>query len=372
MLYPKVQEVFILARFGVLQDHQVIDRLNAVLKRINKPTETKQQQPAPYTLKNCIASYCKDKSSSWSQKTRLEYDSYFKLILDVLGDVAVCEITRDTIRQLREILSKLPANLYKKYPNMSIQQVLRLNDVAPMSITTANKLLILTGSLLRHSIAEGLITTNPATGLKIQKRKVSSDTERKAYSTEDIKKIIKHLPSPSKQPERYWIPLIAMYSGLRQGEISGLHTADIVQLDDIWCFDVNDEDDKRLKTVSSKRIVPVHPELSRLGFLSFVEQQSTKRLWPELLRRESDGYCHAIGKWFQRFNRQYITDDPLKCFHSLRHSFADSLKQAGTQETIIGELLGHANSSISTGRYGKKYKPEILYKAVSLVVYGKA
>ena len=46
-----------------------------------------------------------------------------------------------------------------------------------------------------------------------------------------------------------------------------------------------------------------------------------------------------------RLNRKHVADDPLKTFHSLRHSFADTLKQLGVQENLISELMGHANSS---------------------------
>jgi integrase len=158
-----------------------------------------------------------------------------------------------------------------------------------------------------------------------------------------------------------------MFSGMRLGEICGLHLEDVKKVDGVWCFDVNGEDDKRLKTLSSKRVIPLHPALIQLGFLAFVDTLRKKgqpRMWPNLKRRGTDGYCHAIGKWFQRFNRQHVTTDPLKTFHSLRHTFADTLKQAGVQETLISELMGHVNGSITTGRYGKRFRPQGLLEAV--------
>ena len=62
------------------------------------------------------------------------------------------------------------------------------------------------------------------------------------------------------------MPLIGLYSGLRMGEICGLQLEDIKKIDEVWCFDVNEEQDKRLKTVNSKRIVPVHPHLIMCRF----------------------------------------------------------------------------------------------------------
>ncbi len=182
-----------------------------------------------------------------------------------------------------------------------------------------------------------------------------------------MSRLIAALPSPATKPERYWVPLIGLYSGMRLGEICGLHVADIKQVDGIWCFDVNEDGEKRLKTLASTRIVPLHPELIHRGLIEVVESAKSlgnERLWPNLIRREIDGYCHALGNWYGRFNRLHITQDPLKSFHSLRHTFADGLKQLGEQEVMIAELMGHSNASITTGRYGKRYKPEVLLEAL--------
>jgi len=188
--------------------------------------------------------------------------------------------------------------------------------------------------------------------LKIkQSRRV--DEERKAYSKDDLKKMLKALPSSADKPEKYWIPRIGMYSGMRMGEICGLHLEDIRQVDGVWCLDVNEEGEKRLKYLSSQRLVPIHPYLIEKGLLKLVERlkgRGERQLWPNLVRREIDGYCHSFGNWFGRFNRQHVTEDPQKTFHSLRHSFADILKQLQVEGAIISELMGHANSSITMGR----------------------
>lgn len=88
---------------------------------------------------------------------------------------------------------------------------------------------------------------------------------------DDIAKLIRALPVDTSTPERYWIPLVGLYSGMRQGEICQLYVDDIQQYDDIWCFNVNDSGDKRVKNLASKRIVPVHPNLIKIGFLDYVE-----------------------------------------------------------------------------------------------------
>lgn len=155
---------------------------------------------------------------------------------------------------------------------------------------------------------------------------------------------------------------------MRLDEACQLYKEDIRQIDDVWCFDVNDSKDKKLKNLSSKRVIPIHTRLIELGLMEHVMQCSDGgRLWENLTWCKVNGYSNSLGKWYQRFNRKYVTTDPLKTFHSLRHTFANTLKQMGVQETLISELMGHSNGSITTGRYGKRYQPTVLLAAVSMI-----
>lgn len=199
------------------------------------------------------------------------------------------------------------------------------------------------------------------------------DELRKTYSEEDIQRILVNLPCSKDRPERYWIPRIAMYSGLRLDEICQLYVDDVIKIDGIWCFDVNDRNDKKVKVESSKRTVPIHPKLISLGFLTYHDellQKHEPRLWNALSWRKDDGYSNGFGKWYRIFNRQFVTDDLKKVFHSFRHTVADTLKQAGVQESVISEILGHTHKSITTGRYGKRYQPSVLLEAIVKLDYG--
>lgn len=369
-LRPKFLEVFTLTRCGFITDQQAREKIATLLQR---KVQTQPSvippipSPAAPTLQQVITQYTNDHRSAWTSKTLLEYSSYFRLLQDVLEVENVATLTRDDVRNLRDTLCLLPSNLYKRFPGKTIKEVLALEDITPMSTTTVNKLLTLLGSLMLHCVKEGHRNDNPVEGLKVKKSK-RAEEERKAYTAEDLSNMVNALPSPVVSPDKHFIPLIGMYSGMRMGEICGLHLEDIKQVDGVWCFDVNEEGDKRLKNLSSRRIVPIHPQLLKRGLLGHVEKMKTKgelQLWPNLVRREIDGYCHSFGNWFGRFNRKHVTEDPLKSFHSLRHTFADTLKQVGCQESLISELMGHANDSITMGRYGKRYQAKVLLEAVS-------
>ena len=57
-----------------------------------------------------------------------------------------------------------------------------------------------------------------------------------------------------------------------------------------WCFDIleeSDRPDKKLKTLSSRRIVPIHDTLIEIGFIEFIEllkmkDPKRKRVFEEL------------------------------------------------------------------------------------------
>ncbi|MFH0959352.1 MAG: hypothetical protein V1897_11675 [Pseudomonadota bacterium] len=81
------------------------------------------------------------------------------------------------------------------------------------------------------------------------------------------------------------------------------------------------------------------------------------------------GHRPDYGFSVQKYIRRYITKDPLKSFHSWRHTFANKLKQALVQPEIISELLGHSINSISMNRYGKKFLPGTLLEEIQKVEY---
>jgi integrase len=124
------------------------------------------------------------------------------------------------------------------------------------------------------------------------------------------------------------------------------------------------------KTPTTIRLVPVHPVLIRLCFHGYVQSQRNnqqKRLWSNLMQDKFGYWTREFSRWYRLFNREFASEDPKKCFHSFRHTFADRLKQSDDQDVLISELLGHANPNISTGRYGKPYHLDKLLAAVELV-----
>jgi integrase len=98
------------------------------------------------------------------------------------------------------------------------------------------------------------------------------------------------------------------------------------------------------------------------------QKRKAKRVF-DTLTMKRDGYSHKASKWFGDFKDRLGFAKGTKTFHSFRHTFADTLKQAQVDESITAALIGHGHDAITYGRYGKDYNPEPLQAAVEMLEF---
>jgi integrase len=330
--------------------------------------------PPSLTLEQLREKYFSEKeiSKSWANKTKRMHEGVFNLLFEVFGkDTPVTSLTHSKLLDFRDnILINLPANREKhnKYEGKSYDTILKMKGVTPMCKRTVNERLSSISSFFKWCSKHEFMPKNIADGL-IFNIKGKASEERAIYEKEDITKIFENLPYGDADAHKYWVPIIALYSGMRQSEICQMLKKDIVKIKEIYCFSVNETDPgKSIKTASAQRLVPVHPILLELGFIKYCDKLKGERIWPRL-KAGRDGFGQHFQRWYGRFNRKFVTESPKKTFHSARHSFINCLKQAGAQETLIKELVGHLDESITTGRYGKAYNVGLLFETIKKVDY---
>ncbi|MDF4845834.1 tyrosine-type recombinase/integrase [Vibrio parahaemolyticus] len=212
----------------------------------------------------------------------------------------------------------------------------------------------------------------------VKRRAYKASEQRQRWSKPELNKLFKHpsLIPPSKaivrtqrELEDYWLPYLLLYTGARVSEICQLDTADIKLIEDVWCIDINDiGQDKRLKSASAKRLVPIHPELINRGFLHYAQTRYENKQ-QKLFNFRATG----VNKdWSSRFVNRFgkILDDLgfiasyRPTLHSLRHTFIDELQQAGTPENVVSDIVGHSKLGITYGRYGKTVDLTLLDKTI--------
>jgi integrase len=225
--------------------------------------------------------------------------------------------------------------------------------------------------MLKWAVKQGYMERNPAESLTVKEDHVESQ-ERDAYDKDDLQRLFScpvYASPNTKEPEKFFIPLIALYGGLRLEEVCQLYCEDIKEIDGMLCIDINNDHDKSLKTPSSRRLVPIHPSLIDLGFLRYSKTLNGLRLW-ENLQKGWDGYGGAFGKWYQRVDRDFITKNRKRVFHSFRLTFINNLKQKEVPETVIAALVGHSLDSINHGHQCNRYNVGVLLDAINKLDYG--
>lgn len=229
---------------------------------------------------------------------------------------------------------------------------------------TVHDRLTYVNSLLNYACRDlDFIERNPWADIKID---YETETRRKPWTTVQISAFFAQplytayaLPCKQKgagADAGYWIPLLGLYSGARSSELCQLHISDIVQVQGIWAIDINeDAEGKTVKTKASRRQVPIHSELIRLGFLDYVEatrKAGNERLWPALALREGRP-SHTFSRWFGKYPRMANPDIAIPDFHSLRHTVRTAMTAANIKEQDQDRITGHElQGSTGTKVYG--------------------
>ncbi|MCR3968556.1 tyrosine-type recombinase/integrase [Aeromonas veronii] len=200
-------------------------------------------------------------------------------------------------------------------------------------------------------------------GLKIKRAK--QETTRTAYSKQEAQELIEF--ADKQQQHHKFMILLGLFTGCRANELAQLYTSDIVKIDGIWSILIQaTKPDQKLKTTNASRIVPVHSELIKQGFIEFVKGRGLDcRLFPEFKYSPVDGCSKAFVQWF-------IQHKPVaKTYHEIRHSFATQLRAHDVSLNVAAQLLGHGVGAISFDRYGSTAQTQIhiLKQAVEHVSY---
>ena len=200
-------------------------------------------------------------------------------------------------------------------------------------------------------------------GLKIKRAK--QETTRTAYKKQEAQELIKF--ADKQQQHHKFMILLGLFTGCRANELAQLYTSDLVKIEGVWSILIQaTKPDQKLKTKNASRIVPVHSELIKQGFIEFVKSRGQEcRLFPEFKYSPVDGCSKAFVQWF-------IQHKPVaKTYHEIRHSFATQLRAHDVSLNVAAQLLGHGVGAISFDRYGSTAQTQIhiLKQAVEHVSY---
>jgi integrase len=346
-----------------------------------QPQPTTQPQTTGMLLSDLMKKYVTEKvvTGAWKPASQKQYEDRYKLLLEILGNQPVDSITRDDVIATVEKLKRFPSNRNKKaaYKGKSVDEILAMESISnPMAEQTVKHYIESLSTLFSWAEQCGHLDKNIA--VKTAPRvSTSPDKQRDVFSLDDLQKtydLYKSAPyrkTPHKfiSEEEKWIVFIAMWQGVRLEEACQIYADDVVDVDGIWCFDIKDDKDKSLKGASSRRLIPLHPKLTELGFVEYCKGVDHERIFPSLKANKFGKYSGAFSQKVNRSIDNYVNADDKVVFHSLRHTFDNTLKQAGCTEQQIAELSGRKTGSTTMERYGKKYEPKVLLEVLKKVDY---
>lgn len=345
-------------------------------------TASDQTKASVITLSHLASLYFEEaeKGGQWAGKTKFEKSDHLDLLKEVLNyDTDVRSITLSSARDVKSVLLRYPKNRNKNpiTRDIALSQLIQRTDIEKINPQTINKYLQTYGTMFEWARRNGYVTENVFSGLTIRSTKRAAIV-RKDFEADQIKRIydtiVRNEGNIIQRPYQKWGPLIGLYTGARLGEIAQIHLTDIRNEDDIWYFDLNDDENKSLKTTSSKRKVPVHPTLLELGLLDYVRSLQSKgerKLFPSFTYCHKNGWGRALGRWF---NDTFLPELGMKnqslVFHSLRHTVTNALQRADVQENIVKALVGHARADMLGKHYSSSgFKLKQLHEALLKLPY---
>lgn len=275
---------------------------------------------------------------------------------DLLNTHIMAEIGNMKLTQIK------PFDLNKLYNKLSKKTTKRRDEngnfmlLSNNSIIKVHKLLSI---MFNTAISWGMLPYNICSNVKLPKEK---RTEMAYYTIEEVEELLKYL---DKEPLKYKaIISIAIMTGLRRGEIIGLHwqdidfnTGNVTIKRSVQYLIGKGVSEKTPKTETSKRTITlptycisILKELQKENLKQRILLGSKYIVNDNVFVTEIGNIMHpdTITSWFAKF----IEKNKLRKirFHDLRHTSATILLSEGINIKAVSKQLGHNNISI-TSRY---------------------
>ncbi len=312
------------------------------------------------------------KSKAPSPATLREFTYAVARFVELHGDMPVSKITRKSVREFREALQQMPIRRSGSLQRATLPELVewsrRHTEARKVSAATVNKLLGGVQAVTVWARDNGLIPddvpwADPFSNMRLEE----PEPEREPWEPAELRILFGSpvftdgaRPKAGGGAAAFWLPLLGIFTGARLGELAPLTVDDVTADEATGIFVISIVEDaqagKRLKNRGSRRIIPVHPELVRLGFVEFVKKarRDGARLFPQLTPGPRGGLGEAWSKWFGRYIRSLGITNKDRVFHSFRHGFKDALRAARVSEDINDALTGHAGGNSVARGYGAK------------------
>ena len=278
--------------------------------------------------------------------------------------------TERALNMLEASGSMKPLELLTRQDAIDFRAYVKAN-MAGRTDKTQSDLMANVQTLLNFAVEQrGYLLTNPWAGTAIAKGKATN--KRQPWSNEDLAVLVSSpIWTRYEMPEyeragreaAYWVPLIALYGGLRLTEVCQLRLRDVVERDGVLVMDVNEVDGNSVKSAAGIRIVPVHSKLLALGFTDYLADIRRRAdaegsgaaglVFPDLRVVDTRSGAINFSDGFRFIARSMSIYRRWRDFHSLRTTASTCLRgvHPGLGESLILAVMGHEGANIGQTNY---------------------
>ena len=222
--------------------------------------------------------------------------------------------------------------------------------------TIANNKLVC-NLIFTYAVAQNEIEINPCSSVVLPK---SQPRKKRGAATPQDEKIV-------KESFDVWLfPYIALYTGMRKGEILALQwkdinfTENIIHVTKSVCYEGDKPLIKEPKTETGVRVVPLLEPLKKV--LKAVKGKNQNDYIISI-----DGKTPLRKRRFITMYNKYREKTGVKCTaHQLRHSFATIAFECGVPVKSVQEILGHKQLSTTMDIY-TDFRKKSLHDAAQLL-----
>ena len=258
-------------------------------------------------------------------------------------------------------LQELTPTMIQKWENGLTKQ-----GRAPATVLKYHRLL---SEVCKHAVNIRELEWNPCAPVKTPKRAEHSPN---SLTAEDYARLAATLEAMEPTPVTI-AATMALHTGMRQGEVCGLRwrnydkDAATITIDESIGKASGTNYSKAPKTKSSRRIVPVSPQLKRAlerrrdAMARELEEAGLELTPAEFGSRYVVGYIDGryhspslISRGWKALSNAFGlvgTQGRPITFHDLRHSFATRAIAAGADVKAVAAVLGHTNAAITLNVY---------------------
>ncbi|MGD1327134.1 DUF6538 domain-containing protein [Pandoraea pnomenusa] len=303
------------------------------------------------------------------------------------GDYPIGLCDWDFLRQYFEFLQWLPTNYETRKDNVfggqdarSFVAAAQKRNERPEDVISAQtrkqQQRILNGFFAWAIEARLFKGDNPAAAQvkmsKAQRAKVNAGRGYLPFSPDTLRQIFDpaRFLGFARNPEDFFLPLLGLYTGARMNELAQARVQDIRRAGERWFLDIapdhtgDDETETRVKTVSSIRSAPIHPDLIHLGLIAYaleLGERGAVRLFPHLPRDAKGKHTKNPSRRFAAYLSELgVKDSRRYAFPSFRIALVQRLKKAGVAKDARMELVGHAPRDVHDSVYAGNFDDEFL------------